>query len=59
MNFNINFNSPLYSDDLYEHLKDELTKRLLDKEASIRVKAAEACSKLQVTLSMICVVAIN
>ncbi|CAB5130028.1 unnamed protein product [Rhizophagus irregularis] len=33
--------------DLYEHLKDELTKRLLDKESSIRVKAVEACSKLQ------------
>jgi len=33
-------------------LKDELTKRLLDKEASIRVKAVEACSKLQVSLSL-------
>ncbi|GBC05482.1 hypothetical protein RclHR1_06250004 [Rhizophagus clarus] len=34
-------------DDLREHLRDELTKRLLDKEHSVRVKAVEACSKLQ------------
>ncbi|KAF0468908.1 Condensin complex subunit 3 [Gigaspora margarita] len=34
-------------DDLYERLKVELTKRLLDKEAGVRVKAVLACSKLQ------------
>ncbi|CAG8485460.1 16517_t:CDS:10 [Acaulospora colombiana] len=33
--------------DLYEHLKDELTKRLLDKEAGVRVKAVIAYAKLQ------------
>ncbi|CAG8638769.1 14909_t:CDS:10, partial [Funneliformis caledonium] len=32
--------------DLYEYLKDELSKRLFDKEASIRVCAVEAFSKL-------------
>ncbi|CAG8479870.1 4953_t:CDS:10 [Diversispora eburnea] len=34
-------------DELYEHLKDELTKRLLDKEPRVRVKAVLAYSKLQ------------
>ncbi|RIB03229.1 nuclear condensing complex subunit [Gigaspora rosea] len=34
-------------DDLYERLNVELTKRLLDKEAGVRVKAVLACSKLQ------------
>ncbi|RIA84784.1 nuclear condensing complex subunit [Glomus cerebriforme] len=33
--------------DLYENLSDELFKRLLDKEPSIRFKAVEACSKLR------------
>ncbi|CAI2182005.1 16196_t:CDS:10 [Funneliformis geosporum] len=33
-------------DDLYEYLKDELSKRLFDKEASVRVNAVVAFSKL-------------